>query len=254
MSKSMEQPGTAWVTGAGTGIGRAVALKLARTGWRVAASARTKADLDALSAEAGGNIVPVPLDVRDAEAVDTGFAEMEKTLGSVDLVVLCAGIYRRDTARTLDPKEFEATVTTNLVGTANCLAAVMPAMMARKAGRIGVVGSVVGYVGLPGASAYGATKAALINLCQSLYPELMANGVQLSLISPGFVETPLTDKNDFPMPFMISAEEAANHIVKGLGSARFDIAFPWKMVVAMRLLAALPSRLLFAVTNRVLWK
>lgn len=244
--------GVAWVTGAGSGIGRALALRLAREGWHVAVSARTSLDLATLAAEAPDRIHAFPLDVTDAHAVRETVAGIEDALGSLDLAVLNAGTYARDSAAQFDPAAFRATVEVNLMGAVHCLSALMPGMLARGSGHIAVVSSVSGYVGLPGAAAYGASKAALINMCQALYPELATRNVRLSLVNPGFVDTPLTRKNDFPMPFLISADAAVDHIMAGLNSSRFEIAFPWKMVLSMKLLAALPERLRLAVTRRML--
>ena len=241
----------AWVTGAGSGIGRALALRLAREGWRVAVSARTARDLDTLAAEAPGRIHAFPLDVTDPEATLQAVTHIEDALGPLDLAVLNAGTYARDSAAHFEPGAFRKTVDVNLMGAAHCLAGLMPRMLARESGHIAVVSSVAGYVGLPGAAAYGASKAALINMCEALYPELAARNVRLSLINPGFVDTPLTQKNDFPMPFLISADAAVDHIMAGLKSRRFEIAFPWKMVLSMKALAALPARLRFALTRRM---
>ncbi|MCX5579421.1 SDR family NAD(P)-dependent oxidoreductase [Kaistia terrae] len=242
----------AWVTGGGSGIGRALALRLASDGWVVAVSARTVRDLETLAAEAPDRIHPFPLDVTDAEATLNTVALIEDRLGPIDLVVLNAGSYSRDAADQFDAAAFRATVDVNLMGTVHCLAPLLSRMLARGAGHIAVVASVVGYVGLPGAVAYGATKAALINMCEALYPQLAARNVRLSVINPGFVDTPLTQKNDFPMPFMISAEEAVDHIMAGLKSRRFEIAFPWKMALSLKLLAWLPAPLFFAVTRRMI--
>jgi NAD(P)-dependent dehydrogenase (short-subunit alcohol dehydrogenase family) len=242
----------AWVTGAGSGIGRALALRLARDGWQVAVSARTAPDLITLSEEVPGCIHPFPLDVTDADAVLATVEQIEHRLGAIDLAVLNAGSYRRDGADQFDVSAFRATVDINLMGSVHCLAPLMERMLARKAGHIAVVSSVVGYVGLPGAAAYGATKAALINLCEGLHPQLAARGVRLSVINPGFVDTPLTQKNDFPMPFLISTEEAVDHIMRGLRGQRFEIAFPWKMVLSLKLLAWLPAPLFFAITSRMM--
>ena len=128
----------------------------------------------------------------------------------------------------------------------------MTPMMERRRGHIAVVASVSGYVGLPGAASYGATKAALNVMCEALHPDLARSGVQISIVNPGFVDTALTRKNDFPMPFLISAEEAADLIAKGLSAGKFEIIFPWKMAVAIRFLHALPHRLRFALTKRML--
>jgi len=123
-----------------------------------------------------------------------------------------------------------------------------------RSGHIAVVSSLTGYVGLPTASGYGATKAALINMCEALEPELEAFGVKMTVINPGFVDTPLTRKNDFPMPFLISTDEAVERIVRGLRAGKFEIAFPLRMSVAIRLLAALPHWARLAVTRRMLPK
>jgi NAD(P)-dependent dehydrogenase (short-subunit alcohol dehydrogenase family) len=242
---------SAWVTGASSGIGRALALRLAWDGWNVAVSARTARDLATLAAEAPGRIHAFPLDVTDAAAVLGTVSRIEDALGPLDLAVLNAGSYARDSATQFDAAAFRATVEVNLMGSVHCLAALMPRMLSRGSGHIAVVSSVAGYVGLPGAAAYGASKAALINMCEALHPELAARNVRLSLVNPGFVDTPLTQKNDFPMPFLISADEAVDHIMAGLKSRHFEIAFPWKMVLSMKILAALPARLRLALTRRM---
>lgn len=244
----------AWVTGAGKGIGRAVALKLAGQGWVVAASARTEADLASLAAAVpanAGHVVAYPLDMTEAKAVAETVARIEAELGPVDLALLNAGTHRPIGAGDFDLAALRELVDVNLMGTAHGLAALMPRLMARQAGQIAVVASVAGYRGLPTAAGYGATKAALINMCEALKPELEAAGVDLKLVCPGFVATPLTARNRFPMPFLITAEQAADHILAGLGTGRFEIVFPWRMRLAMGLLRLLPDRLFFAVSRRM---
>jgi short-subunit dehydrogenase len=241
----------AWITGASSGIGRALALRLARDGWTIAASARGSEALDVLAREAAGQIHAFPLDVTDRAAVVTTFLDIEAALGPVSLAVFGAGTYYRETVASFDAGKIGEMVNLNILGTANCLETVMRAMVARGSGHIGVMSSVAGYVGLPGAAGYGATKAALINMCEALYPELAAKGVRLSLVNPGFVDTPLTRKNDFAMPFIISAEEAADYIARGLAARRFEIVFPWKMALVFKLLRALPARLRFLLTRRM---
>lgn len=245
-------PRLAWITGASSGIGRALALRLARDGWTVAVSARSVDELDSLATESNGRIFPFPLDVTDKDAVDGTVQAIERNHGDIDLAVFAAGTYFRDYAVDFDSARFRTMVALNLIGTAQCLERIMPAMIARKSGQIAVVASVSGYVGLPGAASYGATKAALNVMCEALYPELRSHGVKLSIVNPGFVDTPLTRKNDFPMPFLISAEEAADTIADGLAAGKYEIVFPWKMAVAMKLLHALPARLRFALTRRML--
>lgn len=242
----------AWITGASSGIGRALALHLARDGWTVAVSARSGDELAALSAEASGKIFAFPLDVTDKEAVRAACTAIAADLGPIDLAVFAAGTYYRDYAADFDSERFRAMVELNLLGTAQCLEAVMPVMISRRTGQIAVVASVSGYVGLPGAASYGATKAALNVMCEAFQPELAAHGVRISIVNPGFVDTPLTRKNDFPMPFLVTAEEAAQSIANGLTAGRYEIVFPWKMALAMKLLHALPARLRFMLTRRML--
>ncbi len=243
----------AWVTGAGSGIGRGLTLRLARDGWMVAASARSTSDLDSLAAESD-RIRAYPMDVTDTDAVAVGVQRIEATLGPIGLAVLNAGTYVPVSAKGFSAEKFGVNFTVNVQGTANCLEAVMAPMIARRAGHIAVVSSLTGYVGLPTASAYGATKAALINMCEALEPELEAEGVKMTVITPGFVDTPLTRKNDFPMPFLISTEDAVERIVKGLDAGKFEIAFPLRMSLAIRLLAALPHGLRLMATRRMLPK
>jgi short-subunit dehydrogenase len=215
----------------------------------VAASARTVDDLDQLAAEAdgfAGRIVPVPLDITDAPAAAAAVKQIEATAGTIGLAILNAGTHVPEHAEGFDLGAFEKVVTTNLIGTARCLAAMLPPMLARRAGRIAIVASVAGYRGLPSAGAYGGTKAALINLAESLAPEMAQKGVTMTLINPGFVDTPLTEKNDFPMPFLISAEEAATRIVEGLETEKFEIVFPTRMALSMKLLRLLPYWAFFA--------
>ena len=243
-----------WITGAGKGIGRALALELSARGGTIAASARTKEDLATLAAEAaaaGGSIHPYVLDVTDSGAVARIAEEIGLELGALDLVVLNAGTHSEVSAANFDLSAFRRVIETNVMGAANCLSALLPGMMARGGGRIALVASVAGYRGLPSASAYSASKAALIALAEALKPELEKAGVELSLISPGFVDTPLTRRNTFPMPFLMQPGEAARVIADGLERHRFEIVFPWQMKLLMKLLGILPYPLFFAITRRL---
>lgn len=242
----------AWITGAGKGIGRALALRLAADGWTVAASARTDEDLLSLSKETGvGDIHSYPLNVTDPVATAAVFDRIESELGSVSLAVFNAGTHRPVSVSDFSVEAFRDLVETNLMGTVNGLATIMPRFIARKSGRIAVVASVAGYRGLPTAAAYGATKAGVINMCEALKPELERFGVTIQVVNPGFVETPLTDRNDFAMPFLISAEKAAEYIARGLAASAFEIAFPRRFALLMKLLRILPDRLFFAVSRRM---
>lgn len=245
--------GIVWITGAGKGIGRALAQRMAEAGWTVAASARTETDLIELERTCPpGRLHPFPLDVTDAARAEALVAAIETRLGPLDMAVLNAGTHRPTPAESFSVDDFEAVVGTNLMGTVHCLAPVMARFMERRAGHIAVVASLAGYRGLPKAGAYGATKAGLINLCEALRPELRAAGVGLTLINPGFVRTPLTDRNDFPMPFLIEVDEAVDRIVAGLATKRFEVTFPRRLAVLMKLLRVLPYPWLFAVTRRMI--
>jgi NADP-dependent 3-hydroxy acid dehydrogenase YdfG len=246
---------SAWVTGAGKGIGRALAKRLAEHGTRVAVSARTFADLDSLVAETAGRpgrILPFALDVTNGDAMRETVNAIHGVLDRLDLVVLNAGTHRPAHAAALDPETFEALWRVNVMGVVNGLAAVLPRMIEQGRGHVGVVASVAGYTGLPTGAAYGATKAALINLCEALKPELDIHGVRISIINPGFVRTPLTDRNDFPMPFLIDADEAAERIHAGLLAGRYEIAFPRRMVWLLKALAMLPAPLRLALKRRMI--
>ena len=242
----------AWVTGAGSGIGRALAARLAEEGWLVAASARTAGDLDSLAAEIPGRISVFQLDVTDQAACATTAAAIVAALGPIDLAVLNAGSYLPTTAKDFSVGNFRKTVDVNLMGVVNCMGPIVPSMVERRRGHIAIMASLTAFVGLPTAASYGATKAALNSMAEAFKPEFDQYGVTISVINPGFVSTPATDKNSFPMPFLIEADEAVDHIMRGLEAKRFATNFPWQMVGAIRLLAAMPQRLKFAITRRMI--
>lgn len=241
---------TAWITGASTGIGREIALQLAASGVKVAASARSAEKLASL----GPSVLAIPLDVTDAAACRVAAAEIESKLGPIDLAVLGAGTYTPVSLDDLDPARFAHMMDTNYMGVVNCVAALAPGMMARGSGHLSWIASVAGYVGLPKAAAYGPTKAALINLAESLAPEMGLKGVSVSVINPGFVETPLTAQNDFPMPFLMKADEAARRTIQGLAAGRFEIAYPRRFVAILKTLRLLPYPLFFRLIRRAVLK
>lgn len=249
MSKTTA-PGRLWITGAGKGIGRAVALEYAARGWGVGVSARTAADLDevagaAIDAKSPGKITPFVCDVTDQDAMKQTFEAVEHAIGSLDQVIFNAGTHIPNEARTFSVAPFRTLMEINYLGAINGLSAVIPSFMDRRTGHIAVVSSVAGYRGLPKASAYGATKAALINMCEALKPELQTAGVTISVINPGFVRTPLTDKNDFPMPFLMEPKDAAKAVFEGMAKRKFEIAFPTPFVMILKVLQMLPYGLYF---------
>ena len=238
-----------WVTGASKGIGRALATELARGGCRVAASARDLDQLDRLAAEQQG-VVPVAVDVTDRDAVLAAAARVERELGGIDVAVLNAGYWRQMDVAAWDTDSFRRHVDTNLMGMVHGVEAVLPGMRRRQAGVIVGVASLAGVRGLPRSEAYGATKAAQINLLESLRLDLQPLGIRVQTVCPGFVRTGLTADNAFRMPFMIEPDEAARRIVRGIKRESAEIAFPLPMAVGMRLARAVPAGAYAAVWRR----
>jgi NADP-dependent 3-hydroxy acid dehydrogenase YdfG len=245
------QDGIAWITGASAGIGRAVALRLLQDGWTVAATARRADQLSQLANAHPGRIIAAQGDVTDAAAMQAAVAHAEGQAGRpIALAILNAGTYLPMSAESFDAAAFRAQMDVNVGGTANALAAVLPGLLARGHGQLAIVASVAGYRGLPTAIAYSATKAALIALAESLKFDLDRAGVLTHVITPGFVRTPLTDRNTFPMPFLIEADDAANRIVRGLRGTGFEITFPRRFTYILKLLRVLPYALFFPLVAR----
>lgn len=226
-----------WVVGASSGIGAAVAGELLRRGANVAISARREDELEAVS---GGRMTVAPLDVTDAESVTRAAASVRAALGELDLVIISAGTWKQTNSLKWDHEVFSRHVDVNLKGLSAVIAAVLPQMLARGSGGIAGIASVAGYRGLRGSEAYGATKAAQINLLEALRAGVRRKGVHVTTICPGFVKTDMTDSNRFPMPFIISAERAATSICDGLERERNEIVFPWRMAVVMKLARLVP--------------
>jgi len=248
-------PGIAWITGGGTGIGRELALALARRGWQVAISGRRPealAETVGMLGDAPGRIQGFPADVTDPVALETACAEIEAALGPLDLVVANAGVWRPLSVRNFDLAAQRGQVEVNLGGTLNTLAAIVPRFVGRGRGKLVLVASIAGYFGLPKAGAYGATKAAILHLAESLRYELAPHGVAVQVVCPGFVTTPLTAANRFPMPGLMSAPAAAARLADGLASDRFEIAFPRRLVWPMKLLGLLPGAWRRALLGRLL--
>ena len=245
--------GCAWITGASSGIGRAIALRMARDGRTVAASARRHEALDELAEEAAGlsgRIVAAPCDVTDPAQIAATVARLEADHGGIDTAILNAGVYLPDRADSLDAGKFRAQVELNVLGTVDCLHALMPGWVERRRGHLLVVSSVAGYRGLPSSLAYGATKAALINLCEGLKFDFDRLGLKIQLVNPGFVRTPLTDKNKFPMPFLMEVEDAADRVVDGMAGNSFEITFPRRFAYGLKLMRMLPYWAYFPLIRR----
>jgi len=241
---------SAWITGASHGIGRELALGLESGGVRVACSARSGDRLDELHHHHPG-VLPKPLDVTDAAAMERAVAEIEDVQGPLDLAVLNAGVYDPLPGGLAEPELFRRHMEVNYMGVVNGLMAVLPRMRERGKGQVVILGSVAGYRGLPGAAAYGPTKAALINLAETLRLELRGSGVDLRLVNPGFVSTRLTAKNRFRMPSLLTPDQAARSIIRGLGRQGFEIAFPWGFVFWLKLARLLPYGWYFPLIKRL---
>lgn len=244
-----------WITGASSGIGRALALALAAEGAIVAASARRAEELHALAREAEplpGSIVPYPVDVTETVAVSQIVSRIELEHGPIDCAILNAGVYGPQRSNRFSAEGYRQVFEVNVLGVARCLESVLKPMSEHRAGEICIMGSLSAYRGLPEAAPYGASKAALQNMAESLAPGLARQGIRLRLISPGFVHTPMTEQNPFPMPLIMSVEKAAAIIVRGLHKRHFEIAFPTRLVWILKLARCLPYALWFPLSRRML--
>ena len=235
-----------WIIGASSGIGAALARDLLTRGARVAVSSRSQ---DRLTAIVGA--MALSLDVRDGAALRDAMTRIQDAYGGLDLFVYCAGIYAPQRATAFDLASALAHDDINYRGVLYALDAVLPVLLAQRSGHVALVSSVAGWRGLPQALAYGPTKAALINLAEVLYTDLRASGIGVSVINPGFVDTPLTVSNDFAMPALMTAQQAAGAILRGLERGHFDIHFPKRFTLLLRLLRQLPDRLHFAAVRRI---
>lgn len=238
-----------WIVGASSGIGAALAEALSARGARLALSARRREALEAVAARCGGALV-VPMDVTISADHARAASAVQEVLGGIDMVIFNAGTYRPMRAWELDPVSIRNTVDTNLTGVMEGVAAVVPHMLARGEGAIVLVGSVAGYGGLPKAAAYGPTKAALINFAEVLHLDLAPRGIDVFLVNPGFVDTPLTQQNDFHMPALMTAADAAGSILEGFAAGSFEIHFPRRFTRVLKLMSMLPRRLYFALVRR----
>jgi short-subunit dehydrogenase len=234
-----------WVTGASSGIGAALARELADRGARVAISAR---NAEKLAEVAAGRMTVVPVDVTDRAATVAAGQAVREALGGLDVAVLNAGTWSRFHVEPWDSQAFADHLQVNLMGTVHSLEAVVPTMLAEGRGTIVGMASVAGYRGLPGSEAYGASKAALLNLFEALRGSLGVRGVVVQTLSPGFVRTPMTDRNRFPMPFMVEPAAAARTIADGIAKGRAEVVFPVPMMLAMKLARVVPVRAWTALT------
>jgi len=243
--------GVAWVTGASSGIGRAVALELSRRGYRVAVTARRAAVLDELASR-DKNISVFPGDVTNRTEMGEIVTKIESTLGPISLAFLNAGLYLPQEREVFSPEIIARTFEVNVGGTVNCLAPVLEPMRQRRTGQIAITASLAGYGGIPGSLAYSATKAALISMAETLRLTLPDDGINVQVINPGFVETEMSAANGhFDMPFLMSAEAAAKRICAGLERGGFEIAFPRRLAWFAKAVRLLPYPLYLPMVKRI---
>ena len=239
-----------WITGASSGIGKALALKFAKEGWKVAISARRENLLNEIS-QSNENIMSFPLDVTDSEKCKNVFENIKNKIGEIDISVFCTGIHDPKSEKSLNLEKVKKIMEVNFFGTVHSINSVYDYYKNRKSGHISIVSSVAGYRGLPAAGAYCASKSALSSFAESLYFDLKRFNVRVSLVSPGFIKTPMTDKNDFKMPFLKSPEFAADKIYEGLVKKNnFEIHFPKELTLTLKFFKLLPSKLYFNLVKK----
>ena len=231
-----------WITGASSGIGKALAEKFALEGWKVAISARRKEILDEMAKRE--NISSYPLDVTNQNQIKDVFSKIINDFGNLDLCVFSSGTYDPKLEQEINIKQNQFVMETNFFGVLYCIKSVEKYFKDKKAGHISIVSSIAAYRGLPNSSGYGPSKAALTNLTESLYFDFKKHNVRISLVSPGFIKTPLTDKNEFRMPFIKSPEFAAEKMFNGLTKTKsFEIHFPKALTIILKFLRILPYKI-----------
>ena len=242
---------TIWITGGSTGIGKALAIKFASKGWNVAISARRTELLDELS-KSYENISGFPLDVTDKEKCKEVFNEIKNKYQNIDICFFSTGTWDPKKEKEINVEQMEHVFNVNFFGTVNCISAVEQHFRDKKNGIITIVSSIAGYRGLPNSTGYGPSKSALNNLAESLYFDFKRYKVRICLVSPGFIQTPMTDKNDFKMPFLKTPEYAADKIYDGLVNKNvFEIHFPKSLTIILKILSFLPSKIYFGLIGKM---
>ena len=242
---------TIWITGGSTGIGKALAIKFAGKGWNVAISARRENLLNEISNNEQ-NIHGFPLDVTDKQKCKDVFEEIKNKFGNIDICFFSTGTWDPKKEKDIDLDQIENVFKVNFFGTLNSIKAVEEYFKNKKSGTICIVSSIAGYRGLPNSTGYGPSKSALNNLAESLYFDFKRSNVRICLVSPGFIKTPMTDKNDFKMPFLKTTEYAAEKIYDGLiNKNTFEIHFPKALTITLKILSFLPSKIYFGLVGKM---
>ena len=239
-----------WITGASSGIGKALAIKFSENGWIVAASARRENLLKELQ-NINKNIYPYPLDVTDIKKCKLTAKSIIDNLNGIDICVFGTGMHDPKSEKQFNLDKIREIMEVNYFGTMNSINSIYDYFSEKKNGQISIISSVAGYRGLPAAGAYCASKAALTSFAESLNFDMLTKNVRVSLVSPGFIKTPMTDQNDFPMPMIKSPEFAANEIYKGLTNKKsFEIHFPKAFTYLMKFLQILPNSIYFKLLSK----
>ena len=242
---------TIWITGGSTGIGKALAIKFASKGWNVAISARRENLLNEISNN-DQNIHGFPLDVTDKQKCKEVFEEIKNKFENIDICFFSTGTWDPKKEKDIDLDQIENVFKVNFFGTLNSIKAVEEYFKNKKSGTICIVSSIAGYRGLPNSTGYGPSKSALNNLAESLYFDFKRSNVRICLVSPGFIKTPMTDKNDFKMPFLKTTEYAAEKIYDGLINKNvFEIHFPKALTITLKILSFLPSKIYFGLVGKM---
>ena len=238
-----------WITGASSGIGEATARKFAKEGWKVIVSARRVELLEKLSSDE--NIFSYPLDVTDQIQTKQVFEKIINDHKQIDLCIFSSGTYERKSEKELDVQNIRHVIEVNFLGVINCVSAVEKYYKDKNNGHIAIVSSPVGYRGLPKSSGYTPSKAALNNFTQGIYFDFKKFNVRITLISPGFIKTALTDKNEFKMPFLKDTNYAAEKIYDGLVNKKsFEIIFPPQIAFIYKIFQILPNRVYNFLINK----
>ena len=242
---------TIWITGGSTGIGKALAIKFANKGWNVAISARRKNLLQEIS-NAYENVHSFPLDVTDKLRCKEIFQQIKDKFQDIDICFFSTGTWNPKKERDIDVEQIENVFKINFFGTLNAIKSVEEHFKSKKSGVITIVSSIAGYRGLPNSTGYGPSKSALNNLAESLYFDFKRSNVRVCLVSPGFIKTPMTDKNDFKMPFLKTTEYAAEKIYDGLVNKNvFEIHFPKSLTLILKILSFLPNKMYFSLIGKM---
>ena len=242
---------TIWITGGSTGIGRALAIKFASKDWNVAVSARREELLNELS-DSYENISAFPLDVTDKIKCKEVFNQIKSKYENINICFFSTGTWNPKKEKDIDVEQIEEVFKVNFFGTVNSIKAVEQFFKNKKSGIITIVSSIAGYRGLPNSTGYGPSKSALNNLAESLYFDFKRSNVRVCLVSPGFIKTPMTDKNDFKMPFLKTTEYAAEKIYDGLVNKKvFEIHFPKSLTLILKILSFLPSKIYFGLIGKM---